>query len=102
MSIIRRIIEAIFGSEPMSSVDLALLLDERARHASQPLQWRTSIVDFLKLLDIDSSFDARKQLALELGDTGGYKGTAEENIWLHKQVFRKLAENGGKVPSDLL
>jgi hypothetical protein len=66
------------------------------------LNWRESIVDLLKLLDLDSSYAARRQLAGELGDPGGYTGTAEENIALHKKVMAKIVENGGKVPADLL
>ena len=66
------------------------------------LNWRQSIVDLMKLLGIDSNFAARKELAKELGYTGSTDDSAAMNIWLHKQVMRKLAENGGKVPADLL
>jgi hypothetical protein len=65
------------------------------------LNWRSSIVDLLKLLGIDSSYDNRKALALELGDTR-YSGSAEDNIGLHKAVMKELAANGGKVPADML
>src|SRR5687768_13309607 len=65
------------------------------------LNWRSSIVDLMKLLDLDSSLDNRKELATELGYTGAKDGSAEMNIWLHKQVMRKLEENGGKVSADL-
>ena len=65
------------------------------------LNWRSSIVDLLKLLGIDSSYDNRKALALELGDTS-YSGSAEDNIGLHKAVMKELAANGGKVPADML
>lgn len=101
MSILRKIFETIFGFERPSSVDIAVILEKRARQHSERLNWRESIVDLLKLLDLDSSFAARKELAEELGDEGGYTGTAEENIALHRKVMAKLAENGGKVPDDL-
>jgi hypothetical protein len=68
---------------------------------SQQLNWRTSIVDLMKLLDLDSSLNARKELATELHYTGDMNDSASMNIWLHKQVMQKLAENGGKVPDDL-
>jgi hypothetical protein len=68
---------------------------------SQQLNWRTSIVDLMKLLDLDSSLNARKDLATELHYTGDMNDSASMNIWLHKQVMQKLAENGGKVPDDL-
>ena len=63
--------------------------------------WKQSIVDLMKLLNIDSSLTARKQLAQELGYTGALDGSAEMNVWLHKQVMTKLAETGGKVPGSL-
>ena len=66
------------------------------------LNYKTSIVDLLKLLDIDSSLDNRKELATELGYTGAKDGSAEMNIWLHKAVMRELAANGGKVPASML
>ena len=66
------------------------------------LNWRTSIVDLMKLLDMDSSLDNRKELATELGYTGAKDGSAEMNIWLHKEVMRQLAANGGTVPASLL
>lgn len=66
------------------------------------LNWRTSIVDLMKLLDMDSSLDNRKELADELGYTGAKDGSAEMNIWLHKEVMRQLAANGGTVPASML
>ncbi|HVR91180.1 MAG TPA: DUF3597 domain-containing protein [Novosphingobium sp.] len=69
--------------------------------AGKDLNWRTSIVDLMKLLDIDSSLDNRKELARELGYTGDLDGSAEMNIWLHKETMRQLAANGGKVPAEL-
>lgn len=88
--------------ENLSDVDVEAILNAAAISAGQPLNWRTSIVDLLKLLDLDSSLAARKELAEELGHAGAFTGTAEQNIWLHKQVLKKLAENGGKLPADLL
>ena len=82
-------------------VDVAAVLTDIAGKNSQKLNWRTSIVDLMKLLDLDSSLDARKELATELGYSGAKDGSAEMNLWLHKQVMKKLAENGGKVPADL-
>ena len=72
-----------------------------AKNNPQKLNWRTSIVDLMKLLDLDSSLQARKSLADELHYSGDRNDSASMNIWLHKQVMKKLAENGGKVPADL-
>ncbi|MDP3550069.1 MAG: DUF3597 domain-containing protein [Novosphingobium sp.] len=85
---------------PAAPVDVEANLTEMAQGKS--LNWRTSIVDLMKLLDIDSSLANRKELAQELGYTGVLDGSAEMNIWLHKATMRKLAENGGKVPADLM
>lgn len=85
----------------MPEVDVVAILDQKAQSAGQPLNWRTSIVDLLKLLQLDSSLDSRKELAKELHYTGDTGDSASMNIWLHKQVMAKLAANGGKVPSDL-
>lgn len=82
-------------------VDVVAILDQKAQSAGQPLNWRTSIVDLLKLLQLDSSLDARKELARELHYSGDTGDSASMNIWLHKQVMAKLAANGGKVPADL-
>ncbi|GAA5231525.1 DUF3597 domain-containing protein [Verticiella sediminum] len=86
---------------PAQPVDVEAVLNEAAAQNPQKLNWRTSIVDLLKLLDLDSSLTARKDLAKELNYTGDPNDSAAMNIWLHKQVMRKLAENGGKVPADL-
>jgi hypothetical protein len=84
-------------------VDVLGKLERLAAESSQKLNWRTSIVDLLKLLDIDSSFGARKELAIELGcPPDKMSDSAQMNMWLHTAVLRKLAENGGNVPSDLL
>jgi hypothetical protein len=91
------------AAAPMKEVDVAAQLEERAKANPQKLNWRTSIVDLLKLLDIDSSLDARKELATELGAPANVMGdSAQMNMWLHKAVMSKLAANGGKVPKELL
>ena len=82
-------------------MDVEAILTALADKNSQTLDWRKSIVDLMKLLDLDSSFTARKELATELHYTGDTGDSASMNIWLHKQVMTKLAENGGKVPDDL-
>jgi hypothetical protein len=82
-------------------VDVEAILNGMAAKAGQTLNWRESIVDLMKLLNLDSSFTARKELAGELNYTGDTSDSATMNIWLHKQVMKKLAENGGKVPDDL-
>jgi len=86
----------------ISEVDVASKLEALASQHGEQLNWRTSIVDLLKLLNIDSSLAARKELTAELHYTGSTDGSAEMNIWLHSAVMKKLAENGGKVPADLL
>ncbi|WP_419826632.1 DUF3597 domain-containing protein [Sphingomonas sp.] len=86
---------------PQAPVDVEAVLSEMAGQKGGGGNWRTSIVDLLKLLDLDSSLQARKGLADELGVHAGADGSAEENIALHKAVMRKLAENGGKVPAGL-
>jgi hypothetical protein len=83
-------------------VDVAAVLDALEKKSKEKnLDWRRSIVDLMKLLDLDSSSKARKKLAQELNYTGDMKKSAEMNVWLHKQVMTKLAENGGIVPDDL-
>jgi hypothetical protein len=83
------------------SVDVEAVLIDLASKNSQQLNWRTSIVDLMKLLNLDSSLSARQELARELHYSGDTNDSASMNIWLHKQVMQKLAENGGKVPDDL-
>ena len=85
----------------MKEVDVEQLLDGMAAKSSEKLNWKTSIVDLMKLLQLDSSITARKELAQELHYTGDTADSASMNIWLHKQVMQKLAENGGKVPDSL-
>ena len=121
MSIFGKIMSAIFGTKadaapagggaaaggastsaaPAATVDVAPILDAAVKAKKEKLEWRTSIVDLMKALDIDSSFSARKELAKELGYTGDSNDSASMNIWLHKQVMTKLAANGGKLPADL-
>ena len=119
MSIFGKIMSAIFGSNATAApagggattggaaapaaqaVEVAPILDKAVAAKKEKLEWRTSIVDLMKALDIDSSFNARKELAKELGYTGDSNDSASMNIWLHKQVMAKLAANGGKLPADL-
>ncbi len=86
---------------PQAPVDVEAVLTDMAAQKGGGGNWQTSIVDILKLLDLDSSLDARKQLAQELNVHVGEDGSAEENIALHKAVMQKLADNGGKVPDGL-
>ena len=86
---------------PAQTVDVAPILDKAVAAKGEKLEWRTSIVDLMKALDIDSSFTARKELAKELGYTGDSNDSASMNIWLHKQVMTKLAANGGKLPPEI-
>ena len=84
-----------------SSVDVSSILDKAVAAKGEKLEWKTSIVDLMKALDIDSSLTARKELAKELGYSGDTNDSATMNVWLHKQVMAKLAANGGKLPIDL-
>ena len=123
MSIFGKIMSAIFGTKAdaapagggaaaggaaggsaapaAATVDVAPILDKAVAAKKEKLEWRTSIVDLMKALDIDSSFAARKDLAKELGYTGDSNDSASMNIWLHKQVMAKLAANGGKLPPEI-
>ena len=83
------------------AVDVELVLETMAAGNQQKLDWRNSIVDLMKLVGIDSSLANRKALAQELGYTGDTNDSAAMNVWLHKEVMRKLAENGGHVPGNL-
>ena len=89
------------SAAPAQSVDVAASVDKAAAAKHEKLEWRTSIVDLMKALDIDSSLSARKELAHELGYTGDTNDSATMNVWLHKQVMSKLAANGGKLPADV-
>ncbi len=85
----------------ITETDVEKILNDLAAKSGQPSNWRTSIVDLLKLLDLDSSLQSRKELAKELNYSGDTNDSASMNIWLHRQVMNKLAANGGKVPADL-
>ena len=84
-----------------AAVDVEAVLEALNAKSTQKLNWRTSIVDLMKLVGLDSSLQHRQELAQELGYTGDKNDSAAMNIWLHKAVMRKLAENGGKVPASL-
>jgi hypothetical protein len=86
---------------PGSPVDVAAIMDKLAAQSREKLDWRKSIVDLMKLLNLDSSMGARKRLAEELHYTGNLNDSASMNVWLHKQVMIKLAENGGRIPNEL-
>jgi Domain of unknown function (DUF3597) len=116
MSIFGSIMGAIFGhgsaqakasptaapsAAPAQTVDVAEIVDKAAAAKGEDLAWRTSIVDLMKALDLDSSLSARKELAKELSYTGDTHDSAAMNIWLHKQIMDKLAANGGKLPDDI-
>jgi len=89
------------AAAPAKTVEVAPILDKAVAAKHEKLEWRTSIVDLMKALDIDSSLAARKELAKELGYTGDTNDSASMNVWLHKQVMAKLAANGGKLPPEI-
>ena len=89
------------ASAPAQTVDVAPILDKAVAAKGEKLDWKHSIVDLMKALNIDSSLSARKELAKELGYTGDTNDSASMNIWLHKQVMSKLAANGGKLPPEI-
>ena len=89
------------SAAPAQTVDVAAIVDKAAAASGEKLAWRTSIVDLMKALKIDSSLAARKELAKELGYTGDTNDSASMNIWLHKQVMAKLAANGSKLPPEI-
>lgn len=114
MSIFTKIKEAIFGKKaeaketpitPAGTVPAIDVVDVENRLDSMPgadkLNWRTSIVDLMKLIGVDSDYQSRKALAQEMGRTD-YEGSAEDNVWLHRRVMQDLAKNGGKVPAEYL
>jgi hypothetical protein len=118
MSIFGNIMGAIFGqgsaaanaaaaggTAPPSSgaapIDVTAILEKAASAKKEKLEWKTSIVDLMKVLDLDSSLGARKQLAAELKYTGDTSDSASMNVWLHKQIMQKMADNGGKLPADI-
>ena len=89
------------SAAPAQTVDVAAIVDKTAAAKGEKLAWRTSIVDLMKALNLDSSLTARKELAKELHYTGDTNDSATMNVWLHKQIMVKLAANGGKLPSDI-
>ncbi|HEY5723547.1 MAG TPA: DUF3597 domain-containing protein [Allosphingosinicella sp.] len=89
------------AAAPAQQVDVDAVLEDLASKKSEKLNYSSSIVDLMKLLDLDSSLDNRKELATELGYTGAKDGSAEMNIWLHKRVMQELEKNGGKVSAQL-
>jgi hypothetical protein len=89
------------SATPTQTVDVAAIVDKAAAAKGEKLAWRTSIVDLMKALNLDSSLTARKELAKELHYTGDTNDSATMNVWLHKQIMVKLAANGGKLPSDI-
>jgi Domain of unknown function (DUF3597) len=90
------------GTQTIEQVDVAVILNGLAAKNPERLDWKGSIVDLMKLVGMDSSLSARKQLATELHYSGDQSDTAAMNVWLHKEVLRKLSENGGRVPQELL
>jgi hypothetical protein len=87
---------------PVSNVDVAAILDKLAADSDEKLDWKHSIVDMMKLVKMDSSLSSRKELAQELNYTGDMNDSAAMNVWLHKEVLKQLAANGGRVPANLL
>jgi hypothetical protein len=92
---------AAAGAATAEPVDVVAILTEKQAKSPQKLNWQSSIIDMMKLLGLDSSLEARKSLAAELGYIGSTDDTTSMNMWLHKAVMKKLADNGGKVPDDL-
>ena len=90
------------AAAPLEQVDVAAILDAAVKAKGQKLDWRNSIVDLMKALNLDSSLTARKELAADLNYTGDTNDSAKMNIWLHKSLMKALAENGGKVPPEML
>ncbi|PZX26815.1 conserved hypothetical protein [Cupriavidus phytorum] len=86
---------------PLSGVDVEAIMDRMAQQSGQTLNWRTSIVDTMKALGIDSSLEHRKELARELHYSGDMNDSAAMNVWLHKRLMQELAANGGKLPKEL-
>ena len=93
---------SVGASAPAKQVDVAAVLNAMAAKNPEKLDWKHSIVDLMKLVGMDSSLTARKELATDLHYSGDQNDSASMNIWLHKEVLRKLSENGGKVPPELL
>jgi hypothetical protein len=98
----RPIVPGTAATAVAAPVDVAAILTKLASENKEKLDWKTSIVDLMKLVGMDSSIGARKSLAADLHYTGDTNDSATMNIWLHKEVMRKLADNGGKIPASLL
>ncbi|MND80273.1 hypothetical protein D3C80_720420 [compost metagenome] len=92
---------AAVAPQPAAEVDVAGILDFMNEQRAQKLNWRTSIVDLMKLVGLESSLAERKELADELGYAGDKSDSASMNIWLHAQVIQKIKDNGGRLPTDL-
>jgi|SRR6185437_9274712 len=92
----------ISGTSTAGPVDIGKVLEAMAAKKSEALRWQSSIVDLMKLVDLDPSLENRKTLATELGYTGDERDSASMNIWLHHEVMQKLAAAGGRVPESLL
>jgi hypothetical protein len=92
----------VAAAPPPPVVDVTAVLDDLAAHCGEKLDWRKSIVDLMKLVGMDSSLASRKELAHDLEYTGDLSDSAKMNVWLHREVIKQLAANGGKVPADLL
>ncbi len=102
MSIFSKIMGEIFGYKDNCTVDVSAILDKAVAGKKEKLDWRTSVVDLMKALEIDSGLTARKALAKELGYTAtGAKDSATMNVWLHEQLMEKFAANGGQVPAQI-
>jgi len=93
---------AAVATAPRPQVDIAATLNGLAAKNSEKLDWKRSIVDLMKLVGMDSSLAARKELAADLHYSGDTSDSAKMNMWLHKEVLKKLSENGGRVPAELL
>src|SRR5688500_12306698 len=104
MTILRHILDALGFSDPPAPapVDIARMLDERARAHEARTDWRHSVVDLMRLLDMDSGLDERQALAAELGWPGNPSATGAMNVWRHREIMMRVRENGGVVPAELL
>lgn len=101
MTILQTIVSKIFGGNEPKTVNVAAVLDDMARESDQTLNWRASVVDLMKLLGMESSRVARITLAGELAYAGNRENDEEMNLWLHREIMRRIADNGGKVPAAL-
>ena len=104
MTILGNIVEKVLGGAERKDVDIDAMLAEKAKHNKEHLDWKRSIVDLLKLIGMEGEADFHHRVTLfkELGGTEHYTGNAIQNMWMHREVMKKLAENGGKVPPEWL